>query len=183
MENGHRYWNDETVVQGIWNLRDPFKSKGCMLVPLTTAGAILPPELANDVLVLDEALPTREELESIVKQTYADAKMKPPVDGVMEKILDSLVGLAAFPSEQTLAMCLTQKGLDTKELWNRKCQVIEQTPVLSIWKGVFLEKVIGVAKSKLDSSSPLVSAGGRKERTQRTQEFLVLHSVHRKRKI
>jgi hypothetical protein len=54
------------------------------------------------------------------------------VDGVMDKVLDSLVGLAAFSSEQTLAMCLTRNGLDTKELWNRKSQVIEQTPGLSI---------------------------------------------------
>jgi len=30
--NGHRFWNDPGVMQGIWDLRDPFKATGRMLV-------------------------------------------------------------------------------------------------------------------------------------------------------
>jgi MoxR-like ATPase len=45
------------------------------------------------------------------------------------------MGLAAFPAEQALAMSLTKKGLDYTGLWERKRQVIEQTPGLNVWRG------------------------------------------------
>ena len=37
--NGHRFWNDPGVMQGIWDLRDPFKATGRMLVLLVAPGA------------------------------------------------------------------------------------------------------------------------------------------------
>src|SRR5438132_295824 len=49
--------------------------------------------------------------------------------------VDALIGLAAFPAEQVLAMSLSKKGLDLDRLWERKCQAVEQTPGLTIWRG------------------------------------------------
>jgi SpoVK/Ycf46/Vps4 family AAA+-type ATPase len=43
--------------------------------------------------------------------------------------------LAAFPAEQVLAMSVSRSGLDLDQLWDRKRQVIEQTPGLSVWRG------------------------------------------------
>jgi hypothetical protein len=133
--NGHRFYEDPGVAQGIWNLRDPFKAAGKMLVLLTTPGAILPPELSSDVLVLDEPLPSISDLERIVLDTYAGADLKTPEPEILTKATDALIGLAAFPAEQALAMSLTPKGLDTAGLWERKRKLIEQTPGLSIWRG------------------------------------------------
>ena len=45
------------------------------------------------------------------------------------------IGLAAFPAEQALAMSLVKRELDTEDLWERKRQIIEQTPGLSVWRG------------------------------------------------
>jgi len=47
--NARRFWNDTQVAQAIWNLRDVFKATGKMLALLTTPGAVLPDELAQDV--------------------------------------------------------------------------------------------------------------------------------------
>src|SRR5438105_1061100 len=58
MLNPQRMWEQVDVLQAIWNLRDRFKSSGAMLVLLTTPGAILPSEIRNDVMVLDEPLPS-----------------------------------------------------------------------------------------------------------------------------
>jgi hypothetical protein len=52
MSNLHRYL-DPQVIQAVWNLRDPFKSNTRMLVILCPS-MTLPPELTQDVLVLDE---------------------------------------------------------------------------------------------------------------------------------
>ena len=58
--NAHMFWvNEPAVIQGIWNLRDLYKSNASMLVLLVPPGQTVPAELTNDILVLDEPLPTR----------------------------------------------------------------------------------------------------------------------------
>src|SRR5437667_8685407 len=49
--------------------------------------------------------------------------------------VDALIGLAAFPAEQVLAMSLSKNGLDLDRLWERKCQAVEHTLGLAIWRG------------------------------------------------
>lgn len=144
ISNAHLQWtNEPAVVQGIWNLRDSFKANGNMLVLLCSPGAVLPAELANDVMVMDEPLPTIEEIQASVKDTFKFAKIDEPSEDVLQKATDALIGVPAFAAEQSTAMCLniTKKGdkrsgeLDLKELWEHKRQVIAQTPGLSVWAG------------------------------------------------
>ena len=133
--NAHRFFSDPIVVQAIWNLRDAFKANGRTLIMLTTPGTALPPELTQDVLVLDEPLPSGEDLQSIIQETYNSADLTEPDPLLLSKAIDALLGLAAFPAEQSLAMSLTQAGLDPDVLWERKRQVIEQTPGMRVWRG------------------------------------------------
>jgi len=133
--NGQRFYNDAVTAQGIWNLRDSFKANGRMLVILTTPGATLPTELADDVLILDEPLPSVDDLKRTVIGTFAAASLPEAEPVVLAKAVDALVGLAAFPAEQAAAMSITKNGLDTEGLWERKRQAIEQTPGLSVWRG------------------------------------------------
>jgi len=134
--NAQRFWNDPAVAQGIWNLRDQYKSTGCMLILLTLPGATLPAELGQDAFVLDEPLPSEAELARIIRETFVAAELDEPTADVHKKSVDALLGLAAFPAEQVLAMSLSPKaGLDTEQLWERKRQVIEQTPGLAVWRG------------------------------------------------
>jgi hypothetical protein len=39
LANAHRYYGDADVVQGIWNLRDPYKARGCTLILMTALSA------------------------------------------------------------------------------------------------------------------------------------------------
>lgn len=133
--NAHRFYRDAAVAQGIWNLRDAYKRRGCMLILLTTLSACLPEELAQDVLMLDEPLPSCEELSRIVRETVEAAEMSALGEADMQRAVDALIGLAAFPAEQVVAMSLSKEGLDTEQLWERKRQTIEQSPGLKIWRG------------------------------------------------
>jgi hypothetical protein len=134
--NPQRVWEQPDVVQGIWNLRDVFKAGGQMLVLLTPPGTTLPIELQNDVMVIDEPLPSTEDLGRLVEETFASASVRAASDDLtVSKAVDALVGLAAFPAEQVLAMSLSKSGLDLERLWERKCQAVEQTPGLTIWRG------------------------------------------------
>lgn len=151
MHNAHLHWTDAQTIQGIWNLRDKFKARGNTLVLLTGNGAILPPELANDFLVLDEPLPTQTELETIVNDTFVFAKLDKPSEDVLSSATKALIGLPAFPAEQVTAMCLDvpNKKLDISELWDRKRQAINQTRGLSVLKtDADLNDIGGLAQFK-----------------------------------
>jgi hypothetical protein len=133
--NPQRVWEQVDVLQGIWNLRDVFKANGQMLVLISTPAASLPPELQSDVMVIDEPLPSGEELAALVRETFEAADLAVPSEETVEKAVDALVGLAAFPAEQVLAMSLSKSGVDFDLLWDRKRQAVEQTPGLTIWRG------------------------------------------------
>ena len=133
--NPHRVWEQPDVMQGIWNLRDVFKAGGQMLVLVTPPGTTVPIELQNDVMVIDEPLPSTDDLAKLVADTFESANLPAQDDVTVSKAVDALIGLAAFPAEQVLAMSLSKNGLDLDRLWERKCQAVEQTPGLAIWRG------------------------------------------------
>jgi hypothetical protein len=133
--NPQRFWEHADVVQGIWNLRDVFKAGGQMLVLVTPPGTTLPVELQNDVMIIDEPLPSPDDLAQLVADTFESANLPAPAQGMVSKAVDALVGLAAFPAEQVLAMSLSKKGLDPERLWERKRQAVEQTAGLTVWRG------------------------------------------------
>ncbi|HEX5433519.1 MAG TPA: AAA family ATPase [Candidatus Angelobacter sp.] len=137
--NPQLFLDSPAVIQGIWNLRDTFKSNRRTLVMLCPS-MTLPPELSQDVFVLDEPLPTPEELGAIITEAYTAAaakydKLPPLADATRAKAVDATCGLAAFPAEQVIAMSLGPTGIDLNGLWERKRTTIEQTPGLSVWRG------------------------------------------------
>jgi len=136
--NAHRYLNDVSVIQAIWNLRDFFKENERALVMLCPT-LTLPPELLQDVMVFDEPFPDLDQLAGIVKEMHSAAEMDEPKGRLLERQVDALCGLAAFPAEQVCAMSLHINAkppyADVDGMWERKRQQIEQTPGLSIWRG------------------------------------------------
>ena len=148
----HRYLEGpaaEAVVQAVWNLRDVFKADTRTLVLLGPPFR-LPAELQQDVLVLDEALPDGEQLKAIVAAQYQAAQLEPPGIAVLDRAVDALRGLAAFPAEQVTAMSLRKSGLDLDALWERKRRMIEQTPGLSVNRsGEVYDALGGLDNAKL----------------------------------
>lgn len=139
--NAHRFLGssstqppDASCVQALTNLRDIFKSNGRMVV-LLSPSIRLPAELETDTLILSEPLPDDAQLGDIVESVYNSAEMKPPKGADLAKIVDALSGLAAFPAEQAVAMCLRKSGIDVGALWERKRQMVEQARGLSVWRG------------------------------------------------
>lgn len=133
--NAHRHLDNPQTIQAVWNLRDVFKSNRRTLVMLCPS-IDLPPELAQDVVLLDEPLPTPAQLESIVKDQCSAIEFVPD-ETIITRAVDATSGLAAFSAEQVIAMSLTKEplGIDLDGLWERKRQNIEQTPGLSVWRG------------------------------------------------
>lgn len=146
IQNAHLYWESAQVIQGVVNLRDIYKNKGAMIVLFTTPGDVLPTELQQDTLVLEQELPTRQKLAEVIKQVFSDSadakkEYKACKDAataeVLEQCTDALVGLPEFPSEQAGSMSLNKLTgkMDFEELWGRKRAIISQMPGLSFHTG------------------------------------------------
>lgn len=125
MMNAHRWVNDRAdAAQAILNLRDQFKVNQRMLI-LCAPLLSLPLELQSDVILLDEPLPERSQISSIVRDLMTGADL-PYTDEVVSAASDALVGLAAFPAEQSAAMALSKTGLSVEDCWERKRKQVEQ---------------------------------------------------------
>lgn len=137
LHNPHLWWDDPQcsalVIQGLWNLRDTYKANAMMCVSLTELGTVLPATLNNDILSLEEALPTRPEIKDIMKGVYTAAGVPIPSDKILEQCGDALSGIAAFPCEQAASMQLDRsaKVMDISGLWLRKKNIVSATNGLS----------------------------------------------------
>ena len=130
---------DLPACQAVWNLRDLYPSSNCTLVLLGPEFA-LPARISGDVLLLEEPLPDASEIEHIVHSVYAEAKAQLPslpalTDYIVSQAVKAGSGLASFPVSQSVAMSISQEGLDVEGLWTRKHDQIQQTPGLSVWSG------------------------------------------------
>src|SRR5580765_1506648 len=125
-------------TQALWNLRDLFKANKRSVVMMGVSFTI-PPELTQDVLMLDEELPSESVIRSIVTETIESAKAgkwlsKGVSAGEIDKATDAARGLSAFALEQITSMSCGEESLDIDMLWERKRKIIEATPGLSVWR-------------------------------------------------
>src|SRR5258706_12152168 len=123
---------EDPVTETYSLLMKQFRAARRVSTPLITITTPDPAEIASDVLVLDEELPTPEELGEIVQATCQAAGLPDRTPNELSKAVDALRGLAAFPAEQVTAMALGRAGLDVAALWERKRKTIEQTKGLGV---------------------------------------------------
>jgi len=131
--------NEPPVLQGVWNLRDPYK-RSCRTLVLLARQIRLPIFLQGDVVVMDEDLPDREQLEEVARSmdqvaTKASSKRPETGDDTIRKVVDSTVGLSSFLAEQAVAMSLCKDGFNFEMLAENRRAMIEQTRGLSIDRG------------------------------------------------
>jgi hypothetical protein len=129
---GNRFLEKVDFLQAICNVRDLFKGDKRTLV-LLGPDFRLPAELQNDVLCLDDPLPTGEQLGQVVDSVSVAAQVPVP-DETRVRAVEAVQGLSAFAAEQAIAMSFTREGIHVDDLWERKRQQIEQCPALSVWR-------------------------------------------------
>lgn len=139
VHNAHRFLHDTAVMQAIWLLRDQFKA-GMQTLVLLSPHLTVPKELTHDVLVLEDPLPTEQELKQILTDQYQNAReelpnLPEPSDALIGKSITAMTGLSSFAAEQAVALSFTTSGLDIERLRERKYYAIEQTPGLKIYRG------------------------------------------------
>ena len=105
--------NDQQIVQGIANLRQPFKRSRRTLLMLD-AESHLPAMLAQDTVTFDEPAPQGEQYKAMAMRLCTEAKVE--AHGI-EQAAEALRGLSLFAAEQQVALALTKQGIDLAKLW------------------------------------------------------------------
>jgi hypothetical protein len=134
IHNANRYLDDAGFIQAVGNIRDQFKQDRRTLI-LLGPSVTLPVELAGDVIVLDEELPSAVDAETIIRDLHEAGGIE-----VDEQALPKAVAAAAgitsrFAVEQLAALSMTKNGIDTECLWGHNCKQITTTPGLSVFRG------------------------------------------------
>lgn len=145
--NAHMYLKIEEYIQAVWNLREMFKNKGANFV-MVGPEIILPPELKNDVLLLDDEYPSDGEIIEISHEVFNAANMEFPADKSNE-LCDALRGLSAFATEQAIALNLDieEKTVNVDGIWDRKVHMVNETPGLRIYTGSETHDSLGGCES------------------------------------
>lgn len=123
-----QFWSSDICVSAILNLREPFKATSRTLVLVCTpeAGDRLPPQLAEDVPVLNEALPSEGELRAMASRLVEDNAVRCE-DQALDRAVSNLRGMTSFAAENALARkCLTGTLL-ARELADVRRQSIEDS--------------------------------------------------------
>jgi len=132
MHSANRALESADVVQGVWNLRDPFKSTARVLVLLGPT-VTLPPEIANDANVFDEPTPTEAEVDRMIDQLCDESKLALPDGTQRARIKETLTGyLSLFAIENSLCLAMTKDGFNLRALWDLKVSALRTTAGLEI---------------------------------------------------
>jgi SpoVK/Ycf46/Vps4 family AAA+-type ATPase len=107
------------------NLRSSFEKKGNMLV-LLGPDFDIPAELQQDVVLLEEDLPSEEEYAGITAELMSGNDLPQPSTEDLSKASILLKGLMPFRAKQTAAMSMTKNGLDLAALREFKRQAIAE---------------------------------------------------------
>jgi hypothetical protein len=126
--NAQRFLDNALVAQLTWNLRDLYKFDKRTLV-LLGPKIMLPEELRNDVVELDEPLPNDAELRSICWRQLESTEGLDwtPDEELVKNASAALKGCSAFAAEQLFAMACGAESLRMDDLNKSVQKTIEQT--------------------------------------------------------
>lgn len=124
------------IIQAVWNMRDAYKKTKKTLVLLSPAFPV-PAELEHDVFVIDEQLPSDQDLATLIVRTFTSNGLKKPTKKLLPTLIDATSGLAEFPIQQIVSMSTTRARngkpkIDIDQLWRRKIEKINNVAGLLI---------------------------------------------------
>lgn len=123
---------DPKMQQAVMNLRNIFKSDQRSVV-LVSSWFTLPECLRNDTVIIDEPLPDRNYIESMITSVTQSAGLDFNALGQdMRAVVDAVSGLPSFQTEQALSLSIQREGFDIARLIKLKEQLVNQTKGLSV---------------------------------------------------
>lgn len=139
----HRFLEDPLLVRKLRDICCCFRQKRKSLV-LTAPSFSVPPELANEVVFFDMALPSLEELKELVRRVVLDISSRRKISVNMDQatgrmLVQNLKGLTLHEAERLLTRAILHDDQltieDLPHIMEAKKQKISQTGLLEYFPG------------------------------------------------
>ena len=135
LHNFHRFLTSPEVVQTAFTQLVVGKQQRTFIVVLAPTVNI-PVELEKLFVVLEHALPDREQLARIARELTSDNPDDLPKGDDLQRVLDAAAGLTRYEAEGAYALSLTRKNAIRPEvIWELKAQTLKKNNLLTLHRG------------------------------------------------
>jgi hypothetical protein len=135
LHNYHRFLHNPEVVQATCAQLVAGKQRRTFLVVLSPVVQI-PVELEKLFVVLEHALPDREQLGRIARELTSDRPEDLPQGDGLARLLDAAAGLTRYEAEGAFALSLARHGaLRPEAVWGLKAQALRKNNLLTLHRG------------------------------------------------
>lgn len=132
LHNGNRWLGKSQFIAGIQKFRDHAQSRQQQLV-LLGPDFELPPDLAPDIVVYDDPLPTESEIADKVRSVYSAVGLEEHANANVGMCTDYCRGMSLFQAVQNMALSITKQGMDFKALAERLAATIKNVRGLELY--------------------------------------------------
>jgi hypothetical protein len=134
LRNFHRFLGSVEIIQAIERQLQVGKQSGGFIVLLSPL-VQLPVELERKFVVVEHALPDREQLTAIARGVATQPGETPEGDSLAQ-VLDAAAGMTRMESENAFSLSLVRRGtLAAEELWELKAQTLAKEGLLTLYRG------------------------------------------------
>jgi hypothetical protein len=135
LHNFHRFLTSTEVVQTVFAQLVAGKQQRAFLVILAPVAQI-PVELEKLFVVIEHALPDREQLEQIARELTSDHPEDLPTGEDLLRVLDAAAGLTRYEAEGAFALSLTRHNRFVPQvIWDLKAQMLRKSNLLRLHQG------------------------------------------------
>src|ERR1022692_3416864 len=135
LHNFHRFLTSVEVVQTVFAQLVAGKQQRTFIVVLAPT-AVIPVELEKLFVIIEHALPDREQLERIARELTSDRPDDLPKGNDLQHVLDAAAGLTRYEAEGAFALSLTRhNAFVPRVIWDLKAQMLRKNNLLRLHQG------------------------------------------------
>lgn len=135
LHNFHRFLSSPELVQTMFTQLIAGKQRRTFCVVLAPVVQI-PVELEKLFVVIDHALPDREQLLTIVRELTGEQPQDRPTGDDLTRVLDAAAGLTRHEAEGAFALSLARhNAIRPEAIWELKAQTLRKNNLLTLHRG------------------------------------------------
>lgn len=135
LHNFHKFLTNPEVIQTTFTQLVTGKQQRTFIIVLAPIVQV-PVELEKLFVVLDHALPDREQLERIGRELTSDSPDDLPKGEDLQRVLDAAAGLTRYEAEGAFALSLTRNNTIRPDvIWDLKAQTLRKNNLLALHRG------------------------------------------------
>lgn len=135
LHNFHKFLTNPEVIQTAFSQLVAGKQQRTFIVVLSPV-VVIPVELEKLFVVIEHALPDREQLERIARELTSDQPDDLPGGDDLQRVLDAAAGLTRYEAEGSFALSLTRHNkIRPESIWELKAQTLKKNNLLTLHRG------------------------------------------------